>query len=629
MAVIAALLAPMLLLATPGAARAVVGTPIEVPSPSPSVRVSGAGWGHGVGMSQYGAQAQALAGWGVDRILTYWYRGVDIDRTADSTRAIVVGMATDATRPGVEMTDGVGQWLVCADGCAPARDATDLPLTQTPASGTWVVVATSDGTLSLRHDGQTLWEGTTADTLRLRLSTSDRQRDVARVLGTSHRWGAVEFASPGGGGCAAPQLCVTARLPSVERYLRGLGEMPSSWADAALGAQATVGRTFALRMLAGGLRASCRCHLLATPAHQVYAALDKEEGPSGDRWVAQVDATAGKVVRHDGALAGTFYSSSHGGRSERIADSYAYAAAQSAYPYLRSVADPWSRDPAVRNPYATWTQTVGNRAFARYVDDRFVRVTGVTVRTRTRGGTPIELGVTGQDRSGATVTSTFAGVDGKPAGDRRVWIAGAELKQRFSLRSQQITRIGLAPFHDDDATTHEYATASLAATGVVQGCDADRFCPRVAVTRAQTAALLARAFQLPTPAVDRFDDTGATHEAAINALATAGVTEGCAPRRFCPSRRLRRGQMAALLARALELPPAVRDAFPDDEATTHEDSIDRLAAAGVTVGDANGRFRPNATVTRAQMATFVLRSLRRAAGEPAGAGNAPASTAAP
>jgi hypothetical protein len=267
-------------------------------------------------------------------------------------------------------------------------------------------------------------------------------------------------------------------------------------------------------------------------------------------------------------------------------------------------------DPAARNPYARWTTTLSNRTFARYVDGRMARVTRVRVTSRTPGGTPVTLAVTGEDRSGAPVSVTFAGVRGKPVGDSRAWIAGAELKQRFSLRSQQISRIGLAPFDDDDGNTHEYAVATLAAGGVVTGCAAGRFCPRTLVTRAQTAALLARAFQLPSPGVDLFDDVGAVHERDVNAIATVGLTTGCAARRFCPDRRLRRGQLASLLARALELPAATRDAFSDDTASTHEDNINRLAAAGITVGSTNGRFRPRAAVTRAQMAAFMLRALQ-------------------
>jgi SpoIID/LytB domain protein len=565
-------------------------------------------------MSQYGAQAQALRGWSPKRILRHWYRGVTVGSTAKSGDPIVVNLSTTARSPGVTIESGAARWQVCAPRCTPLTRPSGRRLIQRPDSGTWKVMATARGSLSVRHGDRVLWRGTTAAKLRVKLSASRDERTVAQVLQNRYRWGALELGAYDTAKCRAPSLCVNVRVPSVERYLYGLAEMPSSWARAALSAQAIVGRTYAVRMLRHGLRSTCRCHLLATPADQAYNGLGKEEGLAGERWVAQVDATSGRVVRYDGELAATFYSSSHGGRSERIADSYAYSAPNSSFPYLDSVNDPFSGDPAVRNPFARWTKLVSNSSFARYVDRRLERVRSISIRSRTAGGTPRELAVAGIDRSGRALTVNFAGVDGKPVGDRRVWIAGAELKRRFDLRSQQIMRMGLAPFSDDDGMVHEHAIATLAASGVTTGCDGARYCPGDAVTRAQAAALLVRALQLPVSTEDAFsDDGGSVHEADINALAGAGLANGCAANDFCPGRRLSRGQMAALLARALELPSASVDAFSDDDGSVHEADVNRLAAAGITLGrSSSGRFGPGSKVTRAQLASFLVRALEHA-----------------
>jgi SpoIID/LytB domain protein len=590
--------------------RADAGAPVVLPTPDPQIRVAGSGWGHGVGMSQYGAYAQARRGWAPRRILRHWYSGVDVG-DGDSTVPIVVNLSTSARSPQVVVETGAARWQACSPRCTWLTGSGDARLTQRAGSGPWTIVATAGGGLSVRDGDKVLWRGTTGTTLRVQLSQGG-QRTVARVLGQRYGWGMLEIGAHDGAKCGASALCVNVRVPNVERYLYGLAEMPSGWPDAALAAQAIVGRTYALRMIERGTRATCRCHLLATQADQVYVGLAKEEGASGDRWVARVDATAGKVVRYRGALAATFYSSSHGGRSERIEDSYAYSAPLSAYPYLRSVADPYSSDPAVRNPYARWTMTVPNAGFARYVDSRLRRVTGVSIRSRTAGGTPKELAVTGMDGGGRTLTIDFAGAEGKLVAGRRVWIAGAELKRRFDLRSQQITRIGLAPFSDDDGNAHEYAIVRLAAADITTGCAADRFCPGAPVTRAQMASLLVRALRLPAASVDAFsDDDGSVHEADINALARAGLINGCTSTEVCPGQPLTRAQMASLLVRALRLPAASVDAFSDDDGTAHEDSINRLAAAGITGGTANRRFRPGATVTRAQLASFVVRALDR------------------
>jgi len=75
-----------------------------------------------------------------------------------------------------------------------------------------------------------------------------------------------------------------------------------------------------------------------------------------------------------------------------------------------------------------------------------------------------------------------------------------------------------------------------------------------------------------------------------------------------------RAQMATFLTRAFGLEPAPSFGFVDVEGKTHTPSIDALAGAGVTVGCATGppRYCPNESVTRAQMATFLVRAIDRA-----------------
>ena len=68
------------------------------------------------------------------------------------------------------------------------------------------------------------------------------------------------------------------------------------------------------------------------------------------------------------------------------------------------------------------------------------------------------------------------------------------------------------------------------------------------------AALLVRALEIASSAMDRFvDDDGHLFEADAQALAAHGLTRGCDPpdnRRFCPDERVTRAQMASFLVRA-------------------------------------------------------------------------------
>jgi hypothetical protein len=121
------------------------------------------------------------------------------------------------------------------------------------------------------------------------------------------------------------------------------------------------------------------------------------------------------------------------------------------------------------------------------------------------------------------------------------------------------------------------------------------------------------------------DDDGNVHEGSIEAIAGAEITRGCNPPandRYCPAESVTRGQMAAFLVRARGLAAADGDYFVDGVGSVFEDDINRLAAAGVTRGcnpPANTEFCPDAYVTRGQMAAFLVRAFGY--GDP-GAGDA-------
>ncbi len=111
------------------------------------------------------------------------------------------------------------------------------------------------------------------------------------------------------------------------------------------------------------------------------------------------------------------------------------------------------------------------------------------------------------------------------------------------------------------------------------------------------------------------DDNGSVHENGIEAVALAGITLGCNPpanNRFCPTRNVTRAEAATFLARALGLPDDGIDHFVDDDGHVLEGGINRLAASGITKGcnpPANNRFCPDRNLTRAEFAAFIARGL--------------------
>lgn len=168
------------------------------------------------------------------------------------------------------------------------------------------------------------------------------------------------------------------------------------------------------------------------------------------------------------------------------------------------------------------------------------------------------------------------------------------------------------PFSDDDGSIHERDIVALYELGITRGCDTTRYCPDRSVTRGEMATMLVRAFGLSGSTGDVFvDDNASIHESAIETLAANGVTNGCAPERFCPDRSVTRAEMASFLTRILELPPAPSGAFSDTSSSVHASAIDALADAGITRGCSDDAFCPQSQVTRAQLASFLIRALDR------------------
>jgi hypothetical protein len=174
-------------------------------------------------------------------------------------------------------------------------------------------------------------------------------------------------------------------------------------------------------------------------------------------------------------------------------------------------------------------------------------------------------------------------------------------------------------FRDDDGNVHESAIEAVAVAGITRGCNPptnDRYCPSSSVTRGQMAAFLVRAIPslpIPDPDVDSFtDDDNSQFEAEIERLAASGVTKGCDPGRFCPDGTVTRGQMAAFIVRGFDLEGDTSgDRFGDDDGLVFEDEIEILAGNGVTLGcnpPANDRYCPSSPVRRDEMAAFLARA---------------------
>jgi hypothetical protein len=136
--------------------------------------------------------------------------------------------------------------------------------------------------------------------------------------------------------------------------------------------------------------------------------------------------------------------------------------------------------------------------------------------------------------------------------------------------------------------------------GLTGGCALNprRYCPDAATTRTEMAIFLVRATRgpdfVPPPAAGIFSDVPVTHWAAsrIEQIYADGLTQGCGlnPLRFCPDALLTRAEMAIFLLRAKHgagyLPPLATGTVFADVPSSHWAAawIEQLRAEGITSG---------------------------------------------
>ena len=100
----------------------------------------------------------------------------------------------------------------------------------------------------------------------------------------------------------------------------------------------------------------------------------------------------------------------------------------------------------------------------------------------------------------------------------------------------------------------------------------------------------------------------------VETIFELGVTGGCSGGNYCPQNPVTRAQMAVFLLKAklgaAYTPPACAGVFTDVPCPgPFTNWIEDLASKGITGGCGGSNYCPNATVTRKQMAPFLLKTL--------------------
>ena len=189
-----------------------------------------------------------------------------------------------------------------------------------------------------------------------------------------------------------------------------------------------------------------------------------------------------------------------------------------------------------------------------------------------------------------------------------------------------LDEVFLADFTFNDVWIYHWAWQYIERVynaGITGGCSSTplQYCPDNTVTRGQMAVFLLKgrhgSSYIP-PAINGdtgFADVAKDYWAAawIKQLAAEGITGGCGDGNYCPDAAVTRAQMAIFLLKAKHgssySPANATGVFTDVPVSYWAAKwIEQLALEGVTSGCGVGIYCPDDTVTRAQMAVFLVKA---------------------
>jgi S-layer homology domain len=165
---------------------------------------------------------------------------------------------------------------------------------------------------------------------------------------------------------------------------------------------------------------------------------------------------------------------------------------------------------------------------------------------------------------------------------------------------------------------HWSATAinEMAAKGIIAGEGNGKFGFGKDVTRGQVATFMVKAkgLQNETATHNFADVKGSDYEKFIAIAAKNGIMSGLGGDKFGTNDKLTRAQMAQLLVNAygFKADENNKKTFSDIDGlgwATAKSSIETLASLGLVSGKGEGKFHPNATVTREEAAQFIYNAM--------------------
>ena len=187
---------------------------------------------------------------------------------------------------------------------------------------------------------------------------------------------------------------------------------------------------------------------------------------------------------------------------------------------------------------------------------------------------------------------------------------------RVEVKATFVEEVKISAFRDVSTNAYYYEAVKWAQKkGITSGIGNDLFGPYQPCTRAQIVTFLWRAAGSPEPegAAAGMTDVaaGSYYEKAVAWAIENGITTGTADGLFAPDASCTRAQGMTFLFRASKASADGVPAFSDVAADAYyAEAVKWATDNGITTGVGGGKFNPNGTCTRAQIATFLYRYMK-------------------
>ncbi len=156
--------------------------------------------------------------------------------------------------------------------------------------------------------------------------------------------------------------------------------------------------------------------------------------------------------------------------------------------------------------------------------------------------------------------------------------------------------------------------------GITAGCGGGNYCTDAPASRAQMAVLLLKVEHgpayVPPPCLGVFPDVVCPSLFAdwIEQFAAEEISAGCGDGNYCPGGSVTRAQVAVFILKyehgSAYVPPLCAGIFGDVACPSQfANWIEQFAAEKITVGCGDGNYCPDIPTTRGQMAVFLTRAL--------------------